>query len=114
MSKAHREREEIRNDFAEHGAGWRQRVFGIESGRLVACNRLPCSAGRTAGFGQWLYRAPSGHWFLLEEERIWRQVEAAEVPALRAALSFQLERHPEGASGAETLQMRAPSDLTTD
>lgn len=82
---------ELRSRFRSCAPGRLQRVFGIHSGRLVACDRPPEAEPEGSPRGRWLYRAATGSWFLLEDDSRWRELSAPEAEGLRVELPLRLD-----------------------
>jgi hypothetical protein len=81
--------------------GWLSRVFGIETGSLVACDATWDGARWCRGDSfRFLFRGRLGHFFFLTTEIEWKEISSAEAmqhyDALPVTLLTRTEAFPEG------------------
>ena len=79
----------------QHKPGWVHRVFGIESGQLIACDAVRNELGwsRSARF-RFLYRGRLGHFYLQCDPRSWEELDLQQAREHFRSLPVQLV--PEG------------------
>jgi hypothetical protein len=71
--------------------GWLSRVFGIETGSLIACDATWDGSKWTRGDGfQFLFRGYLGHFFLLSDELSWKELSPGDAVQRFAALPVKL------------------------